>query len=507
MASIILSLPSEILDNIFSTLSHEQQTIATCRLVCSSFKELSSPYLITRVVFARRLKTLSKLREVVDHPYFHKYITELVYDASSYEQRIANWMTYVHACSQADQHLEDPEWLQRKNNDDAEFLALTRWDESYDADGSEDEVGAQFTSRQEDWYRMGCHKSFPDYGRLCDMQDRLDSSGFLSQLLVYVLKKLPALRIVRYSDFRGLARRKESYKQCCRRLFGNTLAPQHLNYIQPKFLHQFMALLEAIRSCPDSCIESIAVGPHCFEDNSLSSHSHDPRAVQHIPIDLFTRMDDREGSNLDRNFRRLRHLRLPLSNRNESRWFGHISNFVQACAPNLRHLGLHNEQQPAGADLDGLTLNAFLLQIHFPCLRHLDLRNWRVTADCWQDLLSRLAGSLRELHLLRCWVINQQSEVGEDSGEPKNGSRELSLWAGTHLQLDGVEIAEAWVPPKSTVDHPSDKLGTMLTADMETLWLGGNKNFIVRESVREHLDGSGSERGKWSLQRRENFGL
>jgi hypothetical protein len=37
-------------------------------------------------VIADRLDTLQKLREVLDHPYFSKYITRLVWDASYYGQ-------------------------------------------------------------------------------------------------------------------------------------------------------------------------------------------------------------------------------------------------------------------------------------------------------------------------------------------------------------------------------------------------------------------------------------
>jgi hypothetical protein len=41
--------------------------------------------LLDTVVIADRLDTLQELREVLDHPYFSKHITRLVWDASSYQ--------------------------------------------------------------------------------------------------------------------------------------------------------------------------------------------------------------------------------------------------------------------------------------------------------------------------------------------------------------------------------------------------------------------------------------
>ena len=64
MASITSVLPSELLDRIFIYVSTSRDDIAACRLVSQAFKHLSSPYLITRVVFAKRLETTNHLREV-----------------------------------------------------------------------------------------------------------------------------------------------------------------------------------------------------------------------------------------------------------------------------------------------------------------------------------------------------------------------------------------------------------------------------------------------------------
>ena len=118
MASNITILSNEMLDRIFSFLSDDKQAIGACRLACRSFKELSSPYLITRVVFARRLKTIARLNEIVEHDYFHKHVTELICDVSYYcENRATDWDTYYRECLNAPQLLRDAEWARRKEEE------------------------------------------------------------------------------------------------------------------------------------------------------------------------------------------------------------------------------------------------------------------------------------------------------------------------------------------------------------------------------------------------------
>lgn len=82
----IPALPNEIWDRIFALLT-SRKDVGACRLACRSFKELSSPYFLTRVCFALRMDTLNKLYDVMEHPYFRHYVTELVYDSSRYDPR------------------------------------------------------------------------------------------------------------------------------------------------------------------------------------------------------------------------------------------------------------------------------------------------------------------------------------------------------------------------------------------------------------------------------------
>ena len=62
----MLTLPPERLARIFSLT--DQADINECRLVCRKFKELGSPYLITRVVSAKRLKDISGTQRYIQVP-------------------------------------------------------------------------------------------------------------------------------------------------------------------------------------------------------------------------------------------------------------------------------------------------------------------------------------------------------------------------------------------------------------------------------------------------------
>jgi hypothetical protein len=72
--------------SIFAFVSYDRPhvDIANIRLASRQFHDLSSPFLLDTVVISNRLDTLQKTSEVLDHPYFSKYITRLVWDASYY---------------------------------------------------------------------------------------------------------------------------------------------------------------------------------------------------------------------------------------------------------------------------------------------------------------------------------------------------------------------------------------------------------------------------------------
>lgn len=117
MASTLSSLPPELLGRIFSFLDYE--AVAASRLVCRLFNELSSPYLITSVVFALRHKEITKLLAIADHPVFHKNVVELIYDASFFNQFAANDFERYRELYDIEERRRrvDPQWISRAQED------------------------------------------------------------------------------------------------------------------------------------------------------------------------------------------------------------------------------------------------------------------------------------------------------------------------------------------------------------------------------------------------------
>ena len=99
MARFKPTLPPELWKEIFSYLLSCRKDIAACRSVSKEFREWSSEFLIRRVVFAKRLDAIEYLWKVLEHPEFREYVTELVYNASTYEEsRATNFENYEDTC-------------------------------------------------------------------------------------------------------------------------------------------------------------------------------------------------------------------------------------------------------------------------------------------------------------------------------------------------------------------------------------------------------------------------
>jgi hypothetical protein len=87
--TVLGGLPEELANQIFGFVTGERSLASpNCCLVSRDFFILRSPYLVTTAVVALRKKTLRKLQEVMDHPYFRKHVTHLVWDISAFEDRL-----------------------------------------------------------------------------------------------------------------------------------------------------------------------------------------------------------------------------------------------------------------------------------------------------------------------------------------------------------------------------------------------------------------------------------
>ncbi|KAL9035030.1 MAG: hypothetical protein Q9214_006776 [Letrouitia sp. 1 TL-2023] len=78
-------LPLEILQIISSFLL--PQDIKSTRLVSRKWHNVTSPYLMRRIFFAPRRRTLDIFNKIVKHPIFGKSVTELVYDFSLFHSK------------------------------------------------------------------------------------------------------------------------------------------------------------------------------------------------------------------------------------------------------------------------------------------------------------------------------------------------------------------------------------------------------------------------------------
>lgn len=235
MTAHVLELPPELLDNIFCRLP--PRDVASCRLACSAFTKLASPYLITRVVYARRLDTIRHLREVLEHPYFSKQVTELVYDASRYSDVVArDFGEYEHRCFSAHRRFVERNWESRNKKVAAELNELTALSRAPPAGGSymegERDV-EEILCAEDDHYSelfveslwRGCYKGFDDYLH----RVRADAELTAIDLLPYIFSKATRLNSIVFTDYRGTALPDDSYNGLCRRLFGNTLEPVSLS--------------------------------------------------------------------------------------------------------------------------------------------------------------------------------------------------------------------------------------------------------------------------------------
>lgn len=501
MDSIVTALPPELLAKIFSYLTN-QQDVSACRLTSTAFQELSSPFLITRIVFAKRLTALTRLLEVVEHPYFRKHVTELLYDASWYDfNKADNWFHYVEACERAPRQLEDKEWASRKLQDE---IALSRIQRTLCLRATSDEDDAFGDDSDERPYQLGCHKSFVDYRQLYQNQTHLNTT---EEILQKVFASLPKLKKVLITDWRGLALPGESYDNCAHRLFGNTLAPSQL--AGPLHTHEntLGSIISAAREVPDARIELLEVGPHVFESalypNRGDDFEHDPRDAQYIHLSNILAV---ARPDLLPFFGGLRRCRLPLYYpTRRAKDFQILDEQIKLTAhrllsasTSLTHLCLSVDAPSVNSNKYFGTATAKLLDSligdHiFPCLRILDLRGWSVYETSLKTFLSAHSGTLRELRLLECLF------------RPGTDFKALAEWAGDQLSLNGVELNEhsarvvlARKLAQSSTMSSDDRVLNLITDEYESLWLGGRQNMIERELAIKPLEST--KEGPWYLQ-------
>ncbi|KAK4907412.1 hypothetical protein LTR49_023558 [Elasticomyces elasticus] len=511
-------LPPELLIHVFSYLpTAPPSDIAACRLVNRAFKELSSPFLLPCVVFARRLEVITKLREVLQHPYFRRHVKELIYDGSSYAQATAtDWDQYVEDCERAPRDMEDVAWKERQRHDDMAWNGLASF--STDKITTSDPSDTGIESREDgvpinglyeaaaavpdsnSALHHGCNQSFADYSQRYADQERLRSKRAARNILAAAFTGFPNLNRLTYTDYRGLAYDGEDYDACCRRQFGSTLEPQHAGIAGPTTTAGdcLLSLLNDLAETSKVRLRCLAIGPHAFEYTrgdtvELADPCH-PQNPQYLDISGLELISLGPETRLFHMLNQLETLRLALC------YSGYCSDEVgirsqarrllEASAPRLQSLTLHMiylfwggvREIPRVDNVKRFEVfKSIITPLHMPYLRSLSLRRWIFTAEQLKAFLLTHKATLRDLHLLGCLC-------GDDETS-------LAQWAGQSLTLMGVELSGFL----SSLDHSSANPYSWKCVDLEQweqmrptvtevearrlegIWLAGRQNCVKRQ--------------------------
>jgi hypothetical protein len=526
-SSIFASLPSELISRIFLDLALDSPSdIAACRLVSHRFNEHSSPFILPCVVFSRQLGALTKLSEVLCHPYFRRHVTRLIYDSSEYAESTAmDWYQYVEDCGKAPRDLE---YSQQTGDTRQNIVARERLGRFSNKNalppgpgGDEIELDsptprngfegvAESNVQSSNAYRRGCHTTFGSYVQSQVDQQWIRNERIDLNILAAAFDQFPRLRDIAFTDYRGLAREGESYDTCCRRLFGRSLEPQHAGVsgqATPSGDCLF-SLLEIAAEAPSACIDTLAIGPHSFEytgeDIVEVADPNHPQNPQYLDISAFEGVQLEPEDRLLAVLGQLRNLRLALCysgcRSDEKHMREQLRKFLRASTPQLHTLTLHmiylfwggvREVPKVDNDTRFEVFGSIVSPLHIPFLRSLSLRRWIFSTRELRVFLLKHASTLRDLHLLGCLC-----------GDDEDG---LARWGGENLNLDGVELdgflsavdtvsanPRNWTQVDSVQWRSMDPTvsGRNISV-LEALWLAGRPNIVERQQKVEIIPGPG----------------
>ena len=463
-ATSILSLPTELLDTIFAQLSRAQ--VAACRLVCREFKNVSSPYLIPAVTFSRRMDTLAKLFDVLEHKYFSQHVTELVWDASWWDESLTtDFEAYHYKATAAVRNYrysalgeEAMTWnalwsrlspyssIEKPNEDMPDFGELEN--------GDEWEVA----------FRDAYHLGFHQYTRFWLAQKAMDDRQVPQDVMLACLDGFPKLRSLVYTDFRCLSKPQDrDFDRFCERILDNAATPHNLTEeeVDDGVVYQDLWMILAQLAKKPNVLKSFSIGTNPF-GLPLSSKgwcmwdTERPQMISHRHMSA-----DKLSANLPEllsAFKSIRQLRLPqtfdfINDESE----GHIERTINAsimprlltsCSANLVKLiftaeyliCFHNRNGDASRwrikEGSEHALEKIFYPVTFEVLRCLDLRGWLLNRAHLQAFLQRHSATLRQLRVLGNLVTDEKPRA----------DYALAAWMGATLELQGVAMA----------NHPGD---------------------------------------------------
>ena len=176
-SNILTVFPLEIFDHIFSLLSKSRPDIGACRLTCRVFHLLSSPYLVPSVVVANNLDVLYRTHHIIQHPYFSRHVTELVYVQGRYEPDDE---------AKYDSAFEDMDWEDMDEEDKLLWQDLSRYS---------DYPCKRFRGFEKSGFNHRSLLDFPDF------HDYI--AAIRTNMLEELLNKLPSLRHIILTNFRS----------------------------------------------------------------------------------------------------------------------------------------------------------------------------------------------------------------------------------------------------------------------------------------------------------------
>ena len=502
MSGSIFSLPPELLARIFEYLSEDRHDISSSRLVNKAFKDTSSPYLITEVVFAKRLPEIAKLHEVACHPYFNRYATNLVYDLSYWKfnevemNDPTEMMEYIAACEEAEElnirHFLDEEWARRVQAESEFYSRVVDKEgepsagdaqaflQNYRPDPLDTEVDGYSEALEHlnevggDSFRMGCYQSFPKYKRHAQIHEGLSEKGEYLQTLDRIVRKLPKLRAVTFTDYRGLARRGETYVDLCTRLFGNMLEPERWHWTLDNGVctTEAIAVLEVIAKSKVG-LQSLSFGPHFYEMASLPQEPLSAYKEPHyLSIEDLDYGDGELSPDWTTLLKGLRSLRLPLLFVEAAFPDEHVAKMLHAIPDTIEHLALAAKGPVEGYErlnhASSQVLRPFeqlISGLRFPKLRTLELEGWCIQLSTFKTFLLAHASTLRTLHLINIYFVSD-----DDDTIVRTWSK-FSAFMAEEFNLTGIEITNVGVlGPVEIPEIPAEDDTWLILGEHEGDW-------------------------------------
>lgn len=538
------TLQPELLTLIFEQLASKHCFgIKNCRLVSRDFYRLSSPFFINRIVIAERLDTLARTKAIIDHPYFSKTITHLIWDASFFEPELARnaetyrkewfetpgcWTTPDQAKLWRSDHRMLRDLLQydpRKQNnpgDTPRALPLPGQEFEDDSDGSGD------NSDDEDHELARAMSGFAKYHHLYVNQESIRRRRLTWRYMHIAFEKLPKLRHVSFADYRALSFNGESYGELCHRLFGQAMSPRHLSNLIPRSnrhgiptgvdFGDFVRHLSRI----NLKLETLSIGRNNFAIPTLHSE-FDEQVKRPMCVSVFGKVHSLRAI-LKSLFSSLTSLHLSVdfsSPFNLQQTSTSANTYLKATTSAMKHLGVASRAIPSHPrdrrneeDMDSLdeliygsrdyieqpsVLSNLFNGLHFEKLRSLELRNWSFTMDEIEAIIFPHAATLESVHLIGCFCHDPYMTTLTRISKtwPKQLSLSGAEIAGLIFQVDQAEDEHLEHPPHECIIEVTDipcgianpklyerghpfVLCTGGRPEFEAAMLGGSHNKVTR---------------------------